>query len=333
MCKHDRPAEREALMRRAVLAMLTACAWTTAASVQPAPTKSLQWITLGTKGGPVPNAERSQPANALIVAGKPWIVDCGDGAMERLAGAGFKPTDVDAVFISHLHLDHVGGLQGLIGLRWMMGADTPLTVYGPPGTERLVAAILQSLAPSLVIARDEPMKGLDPARMVKTVVLRGGDHIERGDVRISVVRNSHFDNPPGHPLDNASQSLSYRFDDRGYAITYTGDTGPSAAVEQLATGSNVLVSEVIDLARTEEMYAAKRDLSAAQKKAMLNHLTTQHLSAVEVGKMAANAHVGMVILTHLSNFPSAPAAASGIVAEVQRSFPGKVVVARDLDRF
>jgi ribonuclease BN (tRNA processing enzyme) len=78
----------------------------------------LSWTTLGTQGGPILNAKRSQPANLLVVDGKPWLVDCGDGALERLAAAGYDPLQVNTAFISHLHMDHIGGLQGLIGLRW-----------------------------------------------------------------------------------------------------------------------------------------------------------------------------------------------------------------------
>src|SRR5690349_4608068 len=54
----------------------------------------LHWITLGTQGGPSIYGVRSEPANLLVVDGKPWIVDCGDGAMERLAAAGFSPDQV-----------------------------------------------------------------------------------------------------------------------------------------------------------------------------------------------------------------------------------------------
>ena len=93
----------------------------------------LAWVTLGTQAGPLPNAERSQPANLLVVNGRAWIVDCGDGAIERLAAAGFNPAQVDVVFISHLHLDHIGGLQALIGVRWFsLQPKKTLTVYGPP---------------------------------------------------------------------------------------------------------------------------------------------------------------------------------------------------------
>lgn len=309
-------------------ALLALCLFGTAASAGP-----LGWITLGTKGGPVPNAERSQPANALIVAGRPWMVDCGDGAMERLAAAGFKPTDVDVVFLSHLHMDHISGLQGLIGIRWMMGGDTPLTIYGPPGTDALVAGIVASLAPSEAIARDEAMKGASPAKIVKVVIVRGGDRLHVGAVDVRAVRNSHFDDPSGHPHDNGSQSLSYRFDGGGRSITYTGDTGPSDAITQLATGSDLLVSEVIDLDQTRQTYDAKTDMPADRKAAMLRHLEMQHLSPEAVGAIAAKAGVGEVVLTHLAIYGPTDKIAPKLIAEAHRIYPGKVLVAHDLDRF
>lgn len=293
----------------------------------------LEWITLGTKGGPVPNAERSQPANALIVAGKPWIIDCGDGAMERLAAAGFRPTDVDVVFLSHLHMDHIGGLQGLIGLRWMMGAQAPLTIYGPPGTQELVDGLLASLRPSIAIARHEAMKGLDPAQAVKVIVVRDGDKADLGGVHVAAVQNSHFDQPAGQPQQNGSQSLSLRFDESGYAITYTGDTGPSDAVVRLAKGSDILVSEVIDLEQTAANYARRSDLTPDAKAAMLMHLNTQHLSAIEAGRIAARAGVRMLVFTHLSIFGPTSEEAPKLVSAAHQAFSGKIVVAHDLDRF
>jgi len=302
------------------------------ASASPRAAPPMEWITLGTKGGPVPNAERSQPANALVVSGKPWLVDCGDGAMERLAAAGFRPTDVDTVFLSHLHMDHVGGLQGLIGLRWMMGAETPLTIYGPPGAAGLVDGLIRSLAPTAEIGKYEAMKGLDPAKMVKVVTIRGGDSVDVAGVVVRAARNTHFDDAPGHPIENGSQSLSYRFDDGGYAITYTGDTGPSDAVGRLAKGSDILVSEVIDLDQAAANYDAK-DMPAARKAAMLKHLRTQHLSPQEAGRIAARAGVGELVFTHLSIFGPTAKEAPRLIFEAHETFSGEVLVARDLDRF
>jgi ribonuclease BN (tRNA processing enzyme) len=119
----------------AALLVVNAFVPTGAASAQRSiPSHPLIWTTLGTQGGPILDAKRSQPANLLVVNGKPWLVDCGDGALERLAAAGYRPLQVKTVFISHLHMDHIGGLQGLIGLRWFgTGKHTLFTIYGPPG--------------------------------------------------------------------------------------------------------------------------------------------------------------------------------------------------------
>src|SRR5215813_8608246 len=106
----------------AALVTTGAAAWQSAGQTPQATSgPQLSWITLGTQGGPSPSADRSEPANLLLVDGQPWIVDCGDGAMDRLAAAGFQPDQVHTAFISHLHPDHIGGLLGLIALHWIDG--------------------------------------------------------------------------------------------------------------------------------------------------------------------------------------------------------------------
>jgi ribonuclease BN (tRNA processing enzyme) len=76
---------------------------------------ALRWVTLGTAGGPVPTVDRSEPANLLIAGDHSILVDAGDGTVGQLARAGRTIGEVDAVFLSHLHLDHSGGLAAVIG--------------------------------------------------------------------------------------------------------------------------------------------------------------------------------------------------------------------------
>jgi len=92
----------------------------------------LVWTTLGTDSGPFIKTDRSQPANMMLVNGKPWLIDCGAGTVERLAAAGYQAAQVDVVFLSHVHMDHIAGLEGLIGLRWMGGAHTASRSMGRP---------------------------------------------------------------------------------------------------------------------------------------------------------------------------------------------------------
>ena len=95
-----------------------------------------EWITLGTMGGPVPNSGHSQPSNALIINGKTYLIDAGDGTAGQLSKAGLSIEDVEAVFISHLHFDHTSGLPAVLSLRWQVDAENELTVYGPPALNK-----------------------------------------------------------------------------------------------------------------------------------------------------------------------------------------------------
>lgn len=304
---------------------------------QPATHKPpLSWITLGTQAGPLPNSERSQPANLLVVNGKPWIVDCGDGAMERLAGAGFNPTQVDIAFISHLHLDHIGGLQGLIGVRWFfLQPKNMLTIYGPPGTDTVVAGVLQSLAPSVRMGLGFGVQLPTPQQLTRVVIVNNGSDLNVDGVRVRSVRNSHFDESPGRPADNGSQSLSYRFDYQGYAIGFTGDTGPSASVTRLEKGVDLLVSEVFDVPAMIAFmtHNAKFAIPPQVKAGMIQHFETQHLTPQEAGKIAAEARVGRLVFTHLGIPGPTNAEAAELIRSAHETFKGEVIVAHDLDGF
>lgn len=296
---------------------------------------ALLWTTLGTNGGPVANKTRSEPANLLQVNGKPWLVDCGDGAVEKLAQAGFNVSDVNIVWISHLHMDHIGGLQGFIGLRWMTNATTPVTIYGPPGTHELVNGILQSIQPSVKISAAEPMGSKPIAQMVKVIILKDNADVNVDGVRVRTVRNSHFDEPIGKPVNNGSQSLSYRFDYGQRSVLYTGDTGPSAAVQKLAAGADLMVSEVIDMDDMAKIVNGIKGISDAKRKSMMFHFGEQHLTPQRAGIIAAGAHVKTLVFTHLAMPPKILTSeiAPKLISQTHETFKGEVLVAKDLDQF
>jgi ribonuclease BN (tRNA processing enzyme) len=254
--------------------------------------------------------------------------------MERLAGAGFQPAQVETAFISHLHMDHIGGLQGLIGLRWFTGAQNMLTIYGPPGTDVLVAGIIQSLRPSVRIGLGIPLQVPTPEQQTRVVIVKDGADLNVDGVRVRAVRNSHFDDPPGHPPDDGSQSLSYRFDYNGYGIGFTGDTGPSDAVARLEKGVDLLMSEVMDVPAMIAVYTQSAKLIPPQAKAAVaQHFKTQHLTPQEAGKIAAEAGVRRLVFTHLGIPGTTDADAPKLIREAHETFKGEVIVAHDLDRF
>jgi ribonuclease BN (tRNA processing enzyme) len=295
---------------------------------------ALRWTTLGTAGGPVPTAERSEPANLLTIGERRILVDTGDGTVDQLARIGLDLGAVDTVFISHNHLDHTGGLAAVIGLRWMNQFPGVLTIYGPVGTRAVVEGIVASLATPGSIGFGLGTPPPRPADSVRVIELADGQSLDLGQgASVKAVANSHFDHD-GKP-DPSNVSLSYRFALGNRSVTYTGDTGPSAAVATLAKGSDMFVTEIIALdALLGEIRMRRKDASPEMLAGMERHLSTHHLKPEAIGEIAAQAGVGRVVLTHFAVPPGPlplyePAIRSGIAEQ----YAGPVDFARDLQSF
>jgi ribonuclease BN (tRNA processing enzyme) len=288
-----------------------------------------RFITLGTMGGPIPSPTRAQPANLLQFEGLNILVDVGDGAVGQLAKANIAPASIDAVVISHLHFDHTGGLFALLGLYQQIGIERDLTIYGPPGTAKLVEGLLQAMKPAADVGPGIPsFIARVPGAHIRTVELSDGERAEIGKARLTVAANSHYSYPAGSPEAKRFQSLSLRFDLPGRSIVYTGDTGPSAAVETLASDADLLVCEIVDVdAAMASLRKARPEMPAAQLAAIRPHFAEQHLTAYEIGKLAKRAGVKQVIVTHN------PASGPEAIEAIRQHFAGPITLANDLDRF
>ena len=307
--------------------------WVPSANAQETNSCSLlRWTTLGTAGGPVPTAQRGEPANLLEAGDMVILVDAGDGAANALGKAGLLVGKVRTIFLSHLHWDHVGGLAAVVGLRWMNEYPDLLTIYGPPGTQEVVDGIIASLGPPSRVGFGLGEAPRQPAAGVKVVELRGGDTADVGEVVARSVENSHYDTAAAGESDTLS--LSYHFEFAGRSITYTGDTGPSTAVTQIARGSDLLVSEVISL---EPLIASLRqtrpDMPDSVATDMQRHLAAHHLQPEAVGRMANDAQAGHVVLTHYAMPGSLEQNASPLLAGVRQAYAGPVDLAEDMQSF
>jgi ribonuclease BN (tRNA processing enzyme) len=293
-----------------------------------------QFITLGTHGGPVSDRNRSQPANALVVGRAVYLVDAGDGAVQQLARAGISLAAVRAVFISHIHIDHTGGLFAVLGLRHQMGGGGKITVYGPRGIKAMVDGLLAAIVPEAESAYGVPGEDyVPPQSLVDVVELRDGASVKFDGFTLRAVENTHYSFVKGSDLDKRFGSLSFRFDLPDRSIVYTGDTGPSDAVTKLAQGADLLVSELIDPKFVETFVVAGSPAQQKRAREMRTHLTDHHITPDQVGQMAASAKVRRVVITHLvagrdPNVDTAP-----YVAGVRKWFDGPVEIATDLNRY
>ena len=292
----------------------------------------LTFTTLGTNSGPIPNPERSEPANLVRYGDTVILVDVGDGAAEQLAKAGVLIGAPKTVLISHLHFDHTGGLFAFLGMRHQGRNLGPITIYGPRGTKATVDGLRAAMKEGNVVASTilGPIVSADDG--ISVVELSDGDTAQIGPIKVTAARNTHYATLPlGSAAARDSVSLSYRFDAPGRSVTYTGDTGPSAAVERLAKGSDLLVSEIMDPALAiGHIKQQNPGAPAAILKTVEDHFRQEHLSPDEVGRLAQRAGVRALVLTHDAlKDDEIPGARTTI--EIQ--FKGPVTFAKDLDVF
>lgn len=294
-----------------------------------------KWITLGTRGGPVTSPTRSQPANLLLFNGKKYLVDVGDGAAGQISKAGLQTAMLDGVFISHLHFDHTAGLAGILGLRFQTNATNMLTIYGPPGTQELVDGLLDSMVPGATANYGVPGAPTKDHRAdIEVVEFRDGAKMDVDGLKLSVRSNTHYSFLPGSDLEKRFQSLSFRFDLPGRSIVYTGDTGPSAAVEELAKDADLLVAEMMDVPLIVGMVRRNNpNMPEPAAKAMEAHLTKHHLLPKDVGELASRAKVKSLVVSHFAGAEPTDPKHYQYLQMIAEHYDGPVVIANDMEAF
>ena len=311
---------------------------------QPIAPHSTRIIFLGTYGGPRAVKYRSEPATLLVVDKIPYLIDVGAGTDRQLAWAGFSHSDVKAIFITHHHIDHDGGLVSYIGLTWFEKgwhhlSTAPVDIYGPPATGYLVHTALDYLSVSERIFRAgapalPPSAGMFPAHEIAN----DGPMYSENGVRVTAAGNSHFYFASRGPTGDIDKSYAYRFDTPSGSVVFTGDTGPSEVVAKLAEGADVLVSEVCLCSETSPAPKARLEGTTMHPPDGLDaqenfHLVHEHLAPEEVGKIATRAHVKTVILTHYVPGDDDERDTTRYTSGVKKTFSGPVIAARDLFEF
>lgn len=285
------------------------------------------WVELGTQSGPIPSVARSEPAHLLLWHDQAILIDVGDGATRQFARAHIPLGAVHTIILSHLHFDHTGGLFAFLGMRYQgsgPGCGT-VTVYGPPGTKRLLAGLLSAIQPGSGLVSSAPPD-------FRAIEWNDGSKVSVGDVAVTVASNSHYNLWKGS--GPAPVSLSYRFDLPDRSIVYTGDTGPSAKVEKLAHGADLLVSEIMDADTALDSIMRSYPLVPAFVfSPVREHFTKEHLLPDQVGLLAARAGVKAVVLTHFGGASGDKQQIVRLTKTIADHFKGPIHFANDLDRF
>jgi ribonuclease Z len=264
-------------------------------------------VLLGT-GSPLPDPHRAGPSTLLRGEGLNVLVDCGRAVVMRLTAAGVLPLMLDAVLLTHLHSDHICDLNDVITTRWVMTtAPSPLTIYGPVGTKRVVDGILAMLA-SDIEYRLAHHADLNYAPDPVVVEVSPGDEFNVGDLHVRVGATDH------RPVE---PTVAYRVERDGTSVVFAGDGVPCAELDELVSTATAYVQTAI-----------RDDLVAKVPSARFQDILDYHSTVAQAADTAERAGVGTLILTHyvpspaLGNYDEWRAAASG--------FKGQLILGDDL---
>ena len=288
---------------------------------------------LGT-GAACPTVDRNVAALAVQREGETILFDCGEGTQRQMMryGVGFSFTEV---FFTHYHADHMLGIIGLLRTMGLQDRTAPVTLYGPRGAQRILTAAM-----NLGIERNK--------FPVEIVELRAGDRLRREEYDIVVFETEHRADTVGFAL--AEHTRLGRFhperarelgvpegplwgrlhkgeavlldDGRivtpadlvgpprpGRTVVYSGDTRPHLAVFEASKGADLLIHEA-----TFGEEEAQRAVE------------TGHSTAAEAARIALEAGVRRLVLTHIS--PRYARDAPELLAEARAVFP-ETAIARD----
>jgi ribonuclease Z len=266
-------------------------------------------ITLLGTGSPLPDPRRAGPATLVRTGTANLLVDAGRGVVMRLAGAGLFPSALTGVLLTHLHSDHLCGLNDVVTSHWVTGAaPTPLPVHGPVGTAEVVAGMLQMLGPDVryrLAHHDDLTAGPD----VVVVEHGPGETFELGGC---TVRTAATDHRPVEP------TLGYRIEHEGVTVALAGDSVPCPGLDELCAGADAYVQTVI-----------REDLVAQVPSARLQDILDYHSTVTQAGATAARAGVGTLVLTHYVP-PLAPGQEEEWRAQAAAHFDGPIVLGDDL---
>ncbi len=270
----------------------------------------MQLTLLGT-GCPSVDYKRFGPANLVSTNRSSILIDCGSGVTQRLKEAKISSADINALFLTHLHSDHVVDLYQLIISSWHSYRTKSWKIFGPRGTKKFIKKLMDTW-------KDERMLRIkyEQRSSIKAFNLKVTEFSEYGKIRIKdlVVEYFSVDHKP------VKYAYGFNFFQQKKKLTFSGDTKPCENLMKHGQLADVLLHEVFI---EDEIYPFFK----MRTEKTLHNVQAYHTPSTIVGKVAKITRCKKLVLTH---FVPTQFNEKKLIDVVAKDFGKKPVIGKDL---
>jgi ribonuclease Z len=255
-------------------------------------------VTLLGTGTPFPNTERFGSAILVEAAGKKLLFDCGRGVVIRLTQAGLNPKEIDGLFLTHLHSDHVVGIPDVWLSGWVLGRDRPLRIWDPPGTHSMAEHLVQAFAFDIRIRQAAP----DP-------LPAKGVEIDAKEIEQREIYNDGLTRVSAFLVDHGTvkPAFGYRVDSAGHSVVISGDTKFCQNLVDFARGADCLIHVAWSADWKNPTPPSKRSIASAE----------------DAGRVFAMLKPKLGVVYHYKD-------EEGLWDAVRKEYQGPLVIGKDL---
>ena len=281
-------------------------------------------------GSPMPDDKRGGPCTLVIAGQQLFVFDTGNTSARNINKMGFNAGNIQGIFLTHFHSDHIDGLGELLLQRWVSNSNAqPVTVHGPEGVETVVNGFM--LAYSLdrgyrVAHHGEaivPSSGFGAkAVSFKTQAFETTLVYDSQDTKIHAFSVAHA---PIHP------AVGYKIQYKDRSIVISGDTTPSVHVAKAAQGVDVLIHEAMSMELMKLLQEGAKTAKRDKLEQIMKDITDYHTSPVQAAEIAQQAQVPYLLLNHIVPPLPLPGLVDAFLKGTAEVFKGKIQVAKDGD--
>ena len=260
-------------------------------------------VTVGT-GAPHAEIGRTQACTAIIAGGDLFLFDAGDGNAVAAALQGLPLSSLKAIFVTHLHSDHVGGIGSVANTSFIFGRQNKLKVFGPRGTSELIDGFNQAFSADVGIRQivGDAEGSLRNALPVASEIQIKDDSYEMvlvyenaGGLKVYAFNVDHRPVVPAY---------GYRIEYRGRTVVISGDTTKSNNLTRHAQGSDILVCEAYSSHIMNKVFEVAKKLPGDPAMAIFRdhaaRITGYHMSTLQAATTAVEAKTKHLVLTHIA---------------------------------